>query len=928
MSEGAVCKGLRRAFGDRKVLDGISFSLPSKGFFGIAGSSGCGKSTLLNVLSLLDNEYRGEYRLFGKNPRDWDEDKKAQFRLKHIGYVFQQFNLLELETVEENLLLPLTACFDCSKRIRKQKVQEALRGVGLGEFGKRIVSTLSGGEKQRAAIARAMINNPSLLLLDEPTAALDKDNAIKVFEILQRLSSRCLVVVVSHDEEMLSNYCEGILKLKNGTLASFLKPELEKAKTAQAKMALPKERQPPRFPFLSLLRHAFHLLKHKKWRSIVTEGSICFGLIGIGLSFFLSSSLSKQLNSSLSSIVPENQIVMGRRKDSSASISNVYAYGLEDMRSLRNDYQSHVIDYGASYLMNFEEWFCDDNDFYAIQGSKSLRLQDFSMRSINDYQWLDCNRDALFYPATPATMEWDDVCFGLTYANMFQLCYGLGIERSFESLGNYLKDSPLPIVLNASHLEWGFQDEQIFNLVAVTQTKKNVIFHWDHLWARKILVEKMRFKPSMIGDSSSPQAIYEVPYLEFSKHPSEFLSLIRQDEKRKNLVFEKANSLFLASLLEEGEKSPYERLYVFSCDKSGPSWEEMALIEEGHGEIIGRDAITSVGLFASNDSVLTGSSAHLFFSPVEEEVKTVSEAYGRLPYSQKDAFMDLPKSCRDAYIYESSAKPRLSFDCTGLSSGSSPSSYEEVVLSSSLYETWGSPEEIYVAGEVSGEESDSFYDRTFGLGTLKVVGVKEEQSETIYLPSGWSVDFYFFALDADPFLLEPYGAIFQVRSGTDIDPLLTELNRSYPSYRFTSPSLEVSSTIEESLGYIKEILACFSVFSFLMSCLLFMVVLGITIKENEKENRLFYALGATRKDICKSLFCHTLVSTLGALLSSILSMFVLEFVVFLYLKEELGTSSSFLVSFEPILGMCGAAALFSFLVLLTIFLRMRKRKLW
>ncbi len=928
MSEGVVCKGVIRSFGERRVLNGISFSLPSKGLFGVAGASGCGKSTLMNILSLLDGDYQGEFRLFGKNPKKWSETKKARFRLRHIGYVFQQFNLLELETVEDNLLLPLSACFDCSRRIKKQKVHEALRGVGLEGLSKRIVSTLSGGEKQRAAIARATINNPSILLLDEPTAALDKENAVNVFGILRRISSRCLVVVVSHDEEMLSSYCEGILKLEGGILSRDRFLPSEEKKERQPKMALAEERRPPSFPFFALLRHAFHLLKHKKWRSIVTESSICFGLIGIGLSFFLSSSLSKQLNSSLSSIVPENQIVMGKRKESSASVSNVYAYELDEMQSLCNEHQGQVLGYGASYLLNFESWFCDDNDFYAIQGSKSIRLQDFGVRSINDYQWLDCNRDALFYPSTPASMDWDDVAFGLTYANMFQLCYGLGIERSFESLGKYLEANPLPIVVNASHLEWGFQDEQIFSLVAVTQTKKNVIFHWDHLWARKILVEKMRFQPTKMGDSSSPQAIYEVPYLEFSNHPSEFLRQVRHEAKRKNLVFEKASSLFLATLLEEGDKSPYNRLYVFSCDKSGPSWEEIDLIEESNAEIIGRDVVTSVGIFATNEAVLTGTSTHLFFSPSENDVRNVSEAYSRLPYSQKDASVELPAGCKDAYIYENAAKPRLSYDCSGLISGKSPSSFEEVVLSSALYEAWNRPEEVFVAGEVAAEENDSFYDRTFKLGALKVSGVKEEGSDTIYLPSDWSVDFYFFALDADPFLLEPSGAVFQIRSGSDVSSLVDKLNRQYPSYRFTSPSLEVSSTIEESLGYIKEILVCFSAFSFIMSCLLFMVVLGITIKENEKENRLLFALGASRGDICKSLFCHALVSTVGALLSSVLSMIVLEFVVSLYLKEEFGASSSFAISWEPILGMGCSALLFAALVLLTIIAKMKRKKIW
>jgi putative ABC transport system ATP-binding protein len=928
MSEGVVIKNLVRRFGPSLALSGLSFSLPNVGLFGIAGASGCGKSTLLNILSLLDDGYKGAYELFGRDARKLSEEERARFRLKEIGYVFQQFNLLELETVEDNLLLPLEACYRCSKRIKKQKCASALSEVGLKKFEKRVVSTLSGGEKQRVAIARASINNPSLLLLDEPTAALDKENAANVFAILRRIARRSLVVVVSHDENLLLGHCDEILRLEDGTLAERICGKVKESQEEEIRIVPKNKRTPPRFPFFSLLRHAFHLLKHRKWRSLITESSISFGLIGIGLSFFLALSLSKQLNATLSSIVPENQIVMSKRSGRSSSVSNVYACDLEDASSLAEDYQEETLGYGASYLLNFEEWFTDDNDFYALRGATTHRISGLSMRSVNDYQWLETNKETIFYPSRPSSMAWDDIALGLPYAEMYQLCLALGIERSYEALGESLLDEPLQIMLSASHIEWGFQDEQVFTLKAVTQTKRSTIFHSSHLWAKEILIDKMRFVPSSQSQTSSLQAIYEVPYLEFSSPPVDFIKKVRTDGRYENLVYEKASYLFLSSLLEEGESSSYNRLYLFSCDKSGPSWGEIDAVVSFSSGVIGRDVISDIGIYASNDTVVSGTATHLFFSSEEERVRDLAESYSRLPFAQKDFLFELPSSCRDSYLYSTSGKIRLSFDCRDIAKGNAPSSHEEAVLSSSLYEALGHPETLFVAGETMGEENDEYYDRTFGFGSLKVVGVKEEESETIYLPSDWTADFYFFELNADPFLLEPSGALFQLQEGSDVAAILDGLNRNYPTYRFTSPSLEVTSTIEESLGYIKEILICFSSFSFLMSCLLFGIVLSITIKENEKENRLLFALGASRQDICVSLFCHALVSVFWALLSSLFAMMILEIVVSFYLSSSLGGSKVMLIAFEPMLGMGGFAIVFLLLVYLFLFLRVRKQKLW
>lgn len=928
MNKSVVCENVKRSFGEEKPLRGVSFHLPKKGFFGILGSSGSGKSTLLNILGMLDVGYEGDVLILGKNPKRMSEAERCAFRLKEIGYVFQSFNLLELETVEFNLSLPLQSCYRVKKRRRLAKLRDALSLVGLDGYQKRIVNSLSGGEKQRVAIARAVINNPSLLLLDEPSAALDQENSARLFSILKKLSSRCLVLVVSHDVDLLSAYSDAILELDQGQIAAFSSKEGENSKECLPIRIPGKERAWPRLPFFSLLFHAWHILKRKKWRSLFTEGAIAAGLLGIGMSLYLSFSISDQIESSFASIVPENRIVMKEKAESVSPYSNVYSCSPESAEALVESFPDELLDYGSSFLMNFEEWFSDDNLVYALRGAEQISLLGFSARSFNDYQWLDLVDDGSFYPKRPSSMEFDEIVLGLPYPDMFQLCFRLQIERSFESLGDYLSDVPLPIVLRVSRLDYGFQDEQIFNLVSVYPSQKRTIAHLDHRWARSLFVDRMRFKPWNGADTPSPQAIYEVPYVEPRGDPSFFLSKARAKEKYKGIVFQKASSLFLGSLLEKGEATALRRLYLFSCDLLGPSWREIEEVSSFSPFLLGRDVLTPGGYFADTQSLIAGFLKHLVFTPSEEEAKTVVDSYSRLPLDQKDVPIELPGSCKDAGALQTSLPLRTIYGERDFNVGKAPLNYEEIGVSSALYRLWGQPDEIYVAAELEGEEAGDFYNRSFSLSKVKVTGVKESESEAIYLCSDWSADFLFLSAGADPFSLLPNGAIFQVDDAADLPTLLDELREAFPRFRFGSPSLEVSSAIESSLGYIKKVLVFFAAFAFLLSFLLSAIVLGIALKENGKEARLLYAMGADRKQLSKAFLCHILLSLGAALVSSCVSLLALEAAVGLYLAHSFGTPIRFRFSLLPLGGCLGCAGVFLLCFYVLISFRLRRSEIW
>ena len=194
-----VLKKITKRFGNRVILNKINASYPSSGMFGIYGESGSGKSTLLNIISLLDNDYSGTLKINNLDP------KKDKINISRtIGIIYQHFNLLNNLTSYENVEL---ACSLIGINNRKA-IENTLKSVNLDKklWHKKVIN-LSGGEKERVAIARALINNPSIIVADEPTGALDSSNSENTFNLLKQLSEKALVIVVSHNLDLLNKYC-------------------------------------------------------------------------------------------------------------------------------------------------------------------------------------------------------------------------------------------------------------------------------------------------------------------------------------------------------------------------------------------------------------------------------------------------------------------------------------------------------------------------------------------------------------------------------------------------------------------------------------------------------------------------------------------------------------------------------------------------
>ncbi|NMH88915.1 ABC transporter ATP-binding protein [Flavivirga algicola] len=197
------------------ALNKLSFEVKEGEFVAIMGPSGCGKSTLLNILGMLDDSDGGSFIFNGEEVINYNERKRANIRKHNIGFVFQSFNLIDQLSVFENVELPLIYT-GVKKAERKRRVEEVLEKMQIMHRRKHFPQQLSGGQQQRVAVARAVVNNPKLILADEPTGNLDSSNGNEVMDLLTELNSQGTTIVMVTHSEHDAKFTHRIIRMLDG----------------------------------------------------------------------------------------------------------------------------------------------------------------------------------------------------------------------------------------------------------------------------------------------------------------------------------------------------------------------------------------------------------------------------------------------------------------------------------------------------------------------------------------------------------------------------------------------------------------------------------------------------------------------------------------------------------------------------------------
>ena len=320
------------------VLNNLNVNFGEKEFVSILGESGSGKSTLLNIIGGLDKDYDGNIYLNGENISDKNNGFYDRYRNGKIGFVFQEYNLIENLNVYKNVELSLLVR---NEKERQDKVLDILDKVGLLEYKNKKISELSGGQKQRVAIARAFVTNPDILLLDEPTGALDSLISIEIMKLIRKIAFDKLVIMVTHNEKLAKEYSDRIITIKDGTVKDYNNRNyICEVKTCNLKKV-----------GLSLKNSfllAFRNIKTKLFRNILTVLALIISIVGVSFVMAISLGFDKQVDFLKENTLADYPIaITGKSEDDKINNHNdsIYSYKIGNENSISKKFVNYVKSY-------------------------------------------------------------------------------------------------------------------------------------------------------------------------------------------------------------------------------------------------------------------------------------------------------------------------------------------------------------------------------------------------------------------------------------------------------------------------------------------------------------------------------------------------------------------------------------------------------
>lgn len=322
-----------------QALKGISIDFRESEFVSILGQSGCGKTTTLNIIGGLDHYTEGDLIINGKSTKMFKDKDWDTYRNHSVGFVFQSYNLIPHQSVLSNVELALTLS-GVSKSERKQRAKAALERVGLGDQLHKKPNQMSGGQMQRVAIARALVNDPDIILADEPTGALDTETSIQIMELLKEISQDKLIIMVTHNPELATQYSSRIIRLLDGKVVDDSNPYEAKENDKKKDDSNKKKAS---MSFMTALSLSLNNLMTKKGRTILTAFAGSIGIIGIALILALSNGVQNYITKTEEEALTNYPIsIQENTVDMSSMMTVMMGMNMEDEDALENQESKNV----------------------------------------------------------------------------------------------------------------------------------------------------------------------------------------------------------------------------------------------------------------------------------------------------------------------------------------------------------------------------------------------------------------------------------------------------------------------------------------------------------------------------------------------------------------------------------------------------------
>ena len=893
-------KNLSLQYGKQKVLDNLSLKLPDKGLIAIVGPSGCGKTSLFYCLSGL-TKYEGEIIFNEQFLNKYSVTQLNNFRLRNIGFVFQDFKLFNLDNVANNVAFPFNVNNGYKTIRNNQRIDDLLSLVGLLDKKDQPVRNLSGGEKQRVAIARSLINNPSLVLADEPTGALDENTSDKIMNLFKAISKDKLVVFVSHDLELVNKFCDQIITLKDGKILDICTKNSEIDTKNLVLMKNEYSKKKPSIPTSFLLRHTFASIKERKWRTILINLVTSLGLIGVGLASSLSNSISANIKKSCSSLISDNQIIINKKEVN--QVVGLESKTYEECLDIEERYSSYVDGVGSIYQTNFYNHFKDCDESYIFSNKTKIGVKGYSSRQFNEFYWLD-NSSESFYPNKPDYLSNEEIVITLSMGMLHDICFSLSIVGNVESLANYISNNDLYMVLHVQNKDWEYEDEQLFKVKAFALDFDAKVFHYNHLFNEMVFENNMRFPSStyLARAEEVPWMLKKVYYLHTKNLGCRdaFLNESKRDIFMDSTILEIANKYYSPIKLDyDTDIRSIDMVLAFDNSFNYMNLRHVDKIDE-YMEDLSSPIIGSRGGYAIyKEALLMGFSNYTYFASNKKELNSLLEEYSSLPNLSNQSLV-LPSEIEMGHfskIMQNGVVFNVITDY--FVNNERKLSLDEIIISSGLYESLGANFNTLNIAFTFNEEKlpNGKIIRDFKQAEVRVVGIINNDKKVIYHNQDWTLDFFQSRLGVSSFNLLVEAVSFDVDKSKNIDEVIEHAKSSFPAYEVTNPLNSINEGIDEVCFYLEIAMIAFSSIAILISTFLLSTCNYLHALEIRRDIGLSRCIGVSKAESSKFVFAHSFLMSGIAFLISSVELIGIDYFISRILANYLAIDFSF--SFDP-----------------------------
>jgi len=884
-------ENLKKIYGNRALFANFNYVFPEIGFYALLGESGSGKTTLLNVLASFDDQFGGDISYDNKAYKKLNDEEKSEIRLKDFDFIFQNYNLFEDDNVYNNIRVSFDATISMSEEFISKRIEEVMNVVGISGLKKEAVKNLSGGEKQRVAIARSLINTPRVIFCDEPTGSLDEENSKRIFEILKTISKYTLVICVTHDKDLAKRYSDTILEIENGKIL-----EKQNKSMANSDLSIPvlkEEKHNKGLRLRFLLHHVLNKIKLHKFRTAFKAVFMIICFVCCGLSVSLTASLNSSIYSSFSSLIDENSLVLDK-KNSLNRVLDYYSASELEVLDIVENYSNDIDYYGENYIFDFENLFPDENQLYTANPGYRKKLGSFNARVFNEFIFVDSIDEIESYPQLEDNLQDDEVILSITFDQMKEVCLNLRIVRNFDELGEYLLRNDFFVSLDLRNDNWSYSDEQLFRVKGVIFDNKNRVYHTNSHFNKTLFEDRMRFPVvyNLNKETNLPWMFRKIFYIHTNAFQDSFLNKIFYDKRFKSYVFDSESDLYRP--LTYASSLDANRVYVH---KVFGDYVDVEIIEKMKIMKIDFESYyfsSSSGYFNNGNSIISGFSKPAFFSLNIDLNNKVIDAYSKIDISD---FMNigLPENMVDAYAMKSNTNNlrfKVSDDNLNVREIEISGGFAAILdknidlLGKNLYCSLMASTS-YIGNEMRNK---------FVTTTLKIKKVYEDdKSVSIYHNSNYSISLFRDLFKVSSFELIPQSIIFTMKQKVTENEV-KKLNEIFNGYEFKNPLFEIEKSVNDSTKFLKITLYVFSGLTLISVLILTILLSVISSLEQKREIGLFRILGFNKSQLLKIPLFESIIEVIICFVISTISLIITDFLLSKTLENSLSLSNFSILS--------------------------------